>query len=300
MASGHFTINFFSNYTGDHIITYTIYGCNTCSPTGPQPPITFACTANQNCSLSIPVTYDDPSCDEVKISGYIRPDCAPEPGVPFSGAFPIDGGCRNYTVKCNSSSGQCQSFNTLQICPTCEEWDSCSAPPGGTGYQSDTWTTYSWTALSPQTGFMNATNKIPTDAEFNLCYFGQPSLQQQLGPDWTVTLNTAAPTNDKPCCWECETLTFTFNPILIASYLVFPKIYPTIYYTACDAVCEDVPGVKCFATRHWIFTDPNVNSVTLCLRKDSWTVLGAVVGTTCIVGAPPAAGTCGVPQQYLP
>ena len=303
MASGNFTINFFSNYTGDHIVTYTIYGCDTCSPTGPQPPITVPCTSGANCSLVIPVTYDTPSCDVIKINGFIRPDCAAEPGVFFSGQFPQDDSCRNYLIKCNDPQGYCESFNTLQICPECEEWadGACAAPPGGIQYQTDYWTTYSFVQTGPTTGFIADTQRIPTGTEFNLCYYNINEIQQALGPDWTITLNTDNPDVDKPCCWECETLTFTFNPALINSGpLVFPKIYPTVYYTACDAVCEDVPDEKCFAARHWVFDNPAVNSKTICVRKDSWTVLGATVGTDCIVGTPPSAGTCGIPPQYLP
>lgn len=257
--NGQFTVTFTANETAN-TVDYTISGAVSASGT-----VTVNCTGIPGpCSVTIPVTYDTPSCDELVIEVIIYSDCDPDNSITQTQVFPLDGGCSTYTLKCIDPSG-CTGFDTTALCPTCEY----------VPFQSAVITTSSSDTLNdPPLEVIN--DYIPFGSEFSFCYSDLTNINQELDLDsWTIE-----PDPDG-CCWECRLYTFTFDPKEMSWYSpgqssgvrVFPDVYPTIVGTLCE------PETGCYVPfKQFIYPDIygiySTPVVSLCLRKGSYSIIG--------------------------
>lgn len=302
IVNGTITISFTSNYAGTHTITYTIVNGSPASGT-----ITVTCGIGP-CQANIPVTYTCPECEILTIEGTILADCSDDPqdAVPFGPRdFHLDLGCKTYRLTCIGATG-CPPLVTGSICPPCPEFNNAvcagTVPPSNTN--GDIWGSYVLNGQTPT--FDTSAASVLKGQVFDLCYTTD---QLTTFNNYNNTIDGVYIVEENPdnCCWECETLTFTFNKALLTpngptGYIPGQSQLPTIYYTACDEKRECATGsgsVKCFAAKHWIFTDPvtpGANTVTLCLRKDSWKVYYA--GASYYTVTPNPTLPCGAPPQY--
>lgn len=303
-VTGNITVSFTSNWTGNHTIAWSVTQCMTCPV--PAPPaltgtVTVACTAGSTCTANIPITYDTPSCDIIAVTGTITPACSIVAGVPFQMSFNQDQGCRNYLIRCLNQQG-CKGFDTTLICPDCD-WNNNAY-----------FDTYSYDS---NVGGNVANNYIPWGTYFKLCYSEQQltDIAQSLGlvyngtvplqnQEWIISLYTETPASveGEPCCWECERRQWTFNPNSFPNDIstpTFPVVYPAIYYTACDGTLDGQNQV-CFQAKYKLMDAlPGTNTFSACVRRNSWTVLGANSGqyvTSLVTSGPP----CNIPSQYEP
>lgn len=314
IVNGTITISFTSNYAGTHTITYTIVNGTPASGT-----LTVTCGVGP-CQAYIPVTYNCPDCEILTIEGTILADCSddPEDATPFGPKdFYLDQGCRNYKIECLGNAG-CPPLVTGNICPECPEWNNivCAGTADGVT-NGDIWGSFVNDTGLPT--LVNTAASILKGQVFNLCYNadGVSSLNSyinslpaayNLPPSSTTYVVSENPVDH--CCWDCETITFTFDPALITPGNTNPALgpvyidgvtpYPTIYYTSCaeSRECAD-PGslaVKCFQARHWTFNKKDINSVTLCLRVGSWSI--AYANGSYYTVTPNPTLPCGAPPQY--
>jgi hypothetical protein len=95
-------INFISNYVGQHRICYRI-----------APAISYDCTnsvictgGGASCSISIPITVDNESCNSVTYEGYVQAACQDISSlvdrIPFSITFVPNPTCDSYRVTCTN------------------------------------------------------------------------------------------------------------------------------------------------------------------------------------------------------
>jgi hypothetical protein len=299
------------------VVNYTIscYPTGSCSPAGAGSFNVVLPSGNN--SILIPQSpanlgFVEPSCNQVIITGTIRCQTSVT-GTPFSLTTNLNLNCKNYKLECINPNG-CTGFNTDTICPTCTELTGTECP---LDFQNDFWSGY-YPVNNVNVPVKN--DKIPTGSIFNLCYDSLTKINQELGiggptASWSISLNDELdpPSNPSdPCCWECERRTFTFQESVLSPNAggALPKYlpsngglngtYPSIHYTSCDAECKDVtPTITCFGTRTFVYSDPAINGITLCMRRGSYTVLNAVVGTDVII-SPPVSGRCAIPDQYIP
>lgn len=303
-VTGNITVSFTSNWTGNHTIAWSVNQCMTCPVPAPPPltgTVTVACTAGNTCTANIPITYDTPSCDIIAVTGTITPACSSPTGVPFQMSFNQDQGCRNYLIRCINPLG-CPGFDTTPICPDCD-WNNNAY-----------FDTFSY---SVAIGGNVANNIIPVGTEFNLCYSQDQvrDIAQSLGliyngtvpiqnQNWIMNLYTQTPATDEDelCCWDCVRVQWTFNPQSFpydVSSPIYPNVYPTIYYTACDGK-RDGQNQVCFNPTVKVMDGlPGAATHSACIRANSWTIVGAnntqFVSNIVTTGPP-----CNIPPQYEP
>lgn len=268
---GNITINFNANWVGNHIVYFTLTGATTYYSS----PITVNCAALGPCSVTLDdVEYVKPSCDAITIEGVIFAECDLEEETPlgYSFTYTLDGDCYTTLAKCINPNG-CAAFDTTLLCTDCRlsanntivDTESASTP-----------------------GNYELNNHVPYESEYRFCLLNPQTFSQGLSADdWNITVY---PNNSDPeaCCYECETVQFSFSndEFVSGAARPFPRIFPMIVYTACNRECyrATIRLIKPLDD-----LDAPYPPFTLCLRKGSWTVLGneqpyvAVVTGTCSI-----------------
>lgn len=114
------TVNFTSNYTGDHRVCYRLggvgpYDCTT---------IVTCLGGGTPCSTTINVTVDDESCDDYVYDGYVQAVCEEEASligrVAWTATYTPTNACFSVAFTCVASDGSpsCPPF-TLDADPDC-------------------------------------------------------------------------------------------------------------------------------------------------------------------------------------
>lgn len=100
--SASITVSFVSNYAGPHRVCWRTGGV------GPYDCSTLVtCLGGGNlCSVDVPITVDNETCDEVEFDGYVQAACEVEGSlngrVTFEATFTPDPTCDSYQILCNS------------------------------------------------------------------------------------------------------------------------------------------------------------------------------------------------------
>lgn len=102
LVSATLTVNFISNYAGQHRVCWRInntgaYDCTT----------VVTCTGGGNaCSATITILVDNESCDPVEFDGYVQALCEDSGSLSgrdyFSSIFVPNPTCASYNLRCNS------------------------------------------------------------------------------------------------------------------------------------------------------------------------------------------------------
>lgn len=262
MPTGNVTISFFAN-SATNTVAYTVSGA------GVDPPIVstdvVVCpTVPGPCSITIPITYDDPSCTNLLVEGEIY--CDEDDPVSFSQTVVISNPCRVFNIKCikedtNGNPMDCLNFNTRQTCPDCLATDPDNAIV-------TTYNTPLFPDGTPNTLTAIPANRIPHGAEFRFCY-----------PENTVITRdpesfeiTALEQNNDNCCYDCERRQFIITPAVYTPPVSLETFVVNIVYTACEEGCY-LPKNQIFLPK-LVAGEPYV--FTACMVKDSWTVMATV------------------------
>jgi hypothetical protein len=271
--NGEFTVTWTAN-SALNTVEYTITGV-TPSLTGTLP---VNCTNIPGpCSVDIPITYTDPSCDTLTIEVIIYSDCDPDASITYTQSFPTDNqNCFMYEIECIYNQG-CTAFNTLDICPTCVQ-----VPSASNGIIK----TYSITYNNSDFNTAVQNNYIPYNSTLRFCYDDLTRFEQIYGPPGAQEEYTIEPYSDG-CCWECRTYQFTFDSDEIPhdfgdgpGIRIFPNIYPQIVGTSCDEVngCYTPKSIVAIPISNATVYQPYI--YTACLRKNSYTIMGNVYNVT--------------------
>ena len=308
LINGTITVTFQSNYAGSHTVNYTVV--NAIPASGSE---TVTCGLG-TCSVDIPISYECPDCVTIEVEGTILADCTEDEtlAVPFGPvSFNLNQGCQTYRFECLSSSG-CLPLQIPGICPECPQWNNSSCNQS-LQYPFDqigngaVWDSYVYSGgLNPNP--VNDIDSIIKGAVFKLCLTTE-MYQNIMATSNIDNYGVSLVDEDQGCCWDCEQLTFVFDKTKIfatpaqgGTYVAGLTPYPTIYYTDCSAgreCAQDPPGnvvgtsVKCFRANTYILTETSPALVTLCVRKNSYTVLNATTNYT--VSLP---SVCSIPPQY--
>ena len=269
--NGQFTITFTANESANSA-DYVISGAT--SATGS---VVISCTAPipGPCSFTVPVTYDTPSCDELTIDVTLYSDCDPDNTITYSQTFPLNEGCVTYRLLCDKAPEGCQGFNTTELCPTCTVRNVSTV--------IDSLATINPSATPP----LNVPRDfIPYGTELFFCYSDVTQIRQQLNlNDWVFE-----PYPDG-CCWECRRYSFLFNPAELtystpntppfpAGVRTLPDVFPSIIGTECN------DEYHCYIPFKYVLNPAGYYGndisqpivVQACLRKDSYTIIGAKYG----------------------
>ncbi len=102
LVAATITVNFTSNYTGQHRVCYRFCG------SGGYTCINVSCTGGgAACSATIPITVDNETCPVVCFEGYIQATCQDISSltdrIPFTVSFTPNPACKRYKATCNTA-----------------------------------------------------------------------------------------------------------------------------------------------------------------------------------------------------
>ncbi len=267
--NGQFTVTFTANETAN-TVDYIISGAAVDSGS-----ILINCTGIPGpCSVTIPVIYNTPSCDELTLEVLIYSDCDSENYVEQTQTFSLAQGCTTYKLTCDKAPEGCEGFNTTELCPTCT----------GRGVSTviDSLATINPSSIPP----LNAPRDfIPYGAELFFCYSSVTQIRQELNlNEWKFE------PYPEGCCWECRRYSFVFNineltystpntPPWQPGVRVLPDVFPSIIATECN------DEYNCYIPYKYVLNPSIIGIdsiqpvvVQACLRKDSYTIIGAKYG----------------------